>query len=57
MLLQDHRRRQRLVAYFSAKLDPVTTRLPACFRDFAAAGKKKTVMASGDIVGYFELMN
>ena len=50
VLMQEHGGRQRPVAYFSAKLDPVAAGLPGCLR--AVAAEEKAVLASQDIVGY-----
>ena len=51
VLLQEHGGKQRLVAHFSAKLDPVAAGLPRCFQAVA----EKAVLASRDIVGYTDL--
>ncbi|XP_035384572.1 uncharacterized protein LOC118241759 [Electrophorus electricus] len=53
VLCQKHGTHQRLVAYFSAKLDMVARGLPACLRAIASA--KKAILASRDIVAYFPL--
>ncbi|KAI3364668.1 hypothetical protein L3Q82_011443, partial [Scortum barcoo] len=53
VLLQTHGK-LRPVAYFSAKLDPVTVGHPRCLRAVAAA--EKTLLASRDIVGLRDLM-
>ena len=44
VLMQEHGGRQRPVAYFPAKLDPVAAGLPGCLRAVAAA--EKAVRAS-----------
>jgi len=53
VLMQQNRGRQRPVASFSAKLDPVAAGLLGCLCAVAAA--EKAVLASRDIVGYTSL--
>ena len=53
VLLPDHGGKQRPVAFFSTKLDPVDTGLVTSLR--AVAASDKTVMASKDLVGYSPL--
>lgn len=51
--LQTHREHLRPVAYFSAKLDPVTAGLSWCLCAVAAA--EKALFASHDLVGYSDV--
>jgi len=53
VISQEHGGKQRPVAYFSAKLDPVVAGLPGCLQAVAAA--EKAVLASCDIIGYADL--